>query len=62
MLTFQEMETRFGPSLAYAYLAEIEKSAAIPSWRMADLDPETRLSNAFRVQDAAQPSACAAAR
>jgi len=55
-MTFQEMETRYGPSLAYAYLAEIEKSAAIASWRMTEIDPETRLTNAFRAQDAAAPT------
>ena len=49
-LTFDELEVRYGSTLAHAYLVEIEKSAAIPSAQMADLDPEIRLVNAFRAQ------------
>ena len=52
MLTFADMETRFGSSLAYHYLSEIEKTAAIASWQLAETDPEIRLGNACRAQDA----------
>jgi hypothetical protein len=48
-LTFDQMERRFGP-VAYDYLREIEKAAGIAP--IAALDPETRLTNALRTQDA----------
>ena len=57
MLTFHELETRFGPVLALEYLAEIEKSAAIAPARMAGIDPELRLRAAFTIQDAAPGAA-----
>lgn len=49
MLTFHELELRFG-HLAYTYLHEIEKAARIASAQA--LDPETRLLNACDAQDA----------
>ncbi len=53
MLSFSEMEVKFGGVVAYHCLAEIEKTANIASWQMAEMDPETRLANAIRIQDAA---------
>jgi len=52
MLNFYDMEIKFGAAVAYHCLTEIEKAARIPSWKMAEIDPETRLNNALRVQDA----------
>jgi hypothetical protein len=49
LITFFEMENRFG-TVAYDLLKEIEKSAGIAPAHA--LDPETRLLNAFRAQDA----------
>jgi len=50
-LTFDDLETRFG-AVAHQYLREIEKAARI-GFNPA-LDPETRLANALRAQDAEQ--------
>ena len=50
-LTFDDMENRFGQTLAFEYLREIEKSAGIKS--PASFDPETRLREAYSTQDAA---------
>ncbi|HUY68000.1 MAG TPA: hypothetical protein VMV79_01705 [Alphaproteobacteria bacterium] len=58
MLNFHDLETKFGAAAAYQYLTEIEKAAAIPSWQMAEIDPETRLANALAAQDV---TPCAAA-
>lgn len=38
-------------AVAYHYLAEIEKAAGIRSTHTNDVDPETRLANALRMQD-----------
>jgi len=51
MLSFHEMEIKFGGVAAYQVLTEIEKTANIPSWDMAEVDPETRLANAIYAQD-----------
>jgi len=51
-LKFEKMATRFGEVLAYQCLVEIEKAACIPSWTVYGIDPETRLANAIRIQDA----------
>lgn len=51
MFSFQEMEVKFGPAIAYQCLTEIEKAARIPSWKVTALDLETRLANALRIQD-----------
>ena len=51
MLSFHDMEIKFGGAAAYQYLTEIEKTANIPSWDMAEIDPETRLANAIYAQD-----------
>lgn len=48
MLNFNEMEIKFG-AVAYHYLAEIEKAAGIRGTN--DVDPETRLADALRIQD-----------
>lgn len=49
MLTFREMEMRYG-AVAYQYLQEIERAARIlPT---PALDPETRLRRAYQEQDA----------
>ena len=53
MLNFNEMELKYGPAMAYQCLVEIEKAACIPSWTVNGIDPETRLANAIRIQDAA---------
>jgi hypothetical protein len=50
MLNFNDMETKFG-AVAYHYLTEIEKAAGISPTQMNDVDPETRLANALRMQD-----------
>jgi len=50
-LTFDDLETRFG-AVAHQYLREIEKAARIGF--NPTLDPETRLANALRAQDAEQ--------
>jgi hypothetical protein len=51
MSSYQELETKFGPAIAYQCLTEIEKAARIVPWTVMALDPETRLANAIRVQD-----------
>ena len=52
MLSFQYLESKFGASGAYHCLLEIEKVAGVPSWQVVEIDPETRLVNALRAQDA----------
>lgn len=49
LISFLELETRFG-MVAYELLREIEKAAGLKPAH--GLDPETRLSNALRTQDA----------
>ncbi len=51
MLSFQDLELKYGTAAAYGWLLEIEKVAQIPSWQMTEIDPETRLANACRAQD-----------
>ena len=51
MLSYHDMELKFGSAVAYHCLTEIEKAANIPSWQVAEIDPETRLATACRVQD-----------
>jgi len=51
MLSFYDMEIKFGTAVAHQCLAEIEKAARIPSWQMTTIDPETRLANAITAQD-----------
>lgn len=51
MKTFHDMELRYG-TMAYQCLTEIEKAAAIPAHTTKGVDPEIRLANAFRAQDA----------
>jgi hypothetical protein len=52
MFTFHDLEMKFGSPAAYHVLMEIEKAARIPSSQLMTLDPEVRLTNACRVQDA----------
>lgn len=52
MLNFNELEMKYGSVIAYFYLKEIETAAGIQSVRMTGVDPETRLANAIRAQDA----------
>jgi hypothetical protein len=52
MLSFHEIESRWGAPIADYVLAEVEKAARIPASETANLDPETRLANAIRIQDA----------
>jgi hypothetical protein len=51
MLTFQQLENRYGPAAAYHWLLEIEKVARIRSYEVVAIDPEIRLAAAFRAQD-----------
>lgn len=51
MLSFQEMEIKLGPAIAYQCLTEIEKAARIPAWKVMALDLETRLANAIHIQE-----------
>jgi hypothetical protein len=51
MISFHDLEMKFGPALAYQFLIEIEKAARIEAEQITGLDPETRLANACRVQD-----------
>ncbi|MDX2028077.1 MAG: hypothetical protein SFW62_05530 [Alphaproteobacteria bacterium] len=56
MLSFHEMELKFGGAAALYCLMEIERAARIHSGDMTELDPEIRLQNACRAQDVlAQP-------
>ena len=52
MFSFHDLEMRHGPVVAYQCLAEIEKAARIRPSEMTGIDPETRLANALRAQDA----------
>ena len=52
MLNFHDIERRLGAPAAYQCLVEIEKMARISSWTVAGIDPEIRLANAIRAQDA----------
>lgn len=52
VLHFHDMERRLGAPAAYQCLVEIEKMARISSWAVAAVDPEIRLANAIRAQDA----------
>lgn len=52
MLDFFTLEMKYGSPTAYSLLWEIEKAAHIASPNMAHFDPEARLANALRVQDA----------
>jgi tRNA A37 threonylcarbamoyladenosine synthetase subunit TsaC/SUA5/YrdC len=51
MLSFHEMERKFGTAAAYHCLLEIEKVARIPTETVMGIDPEIRLRNACRAQD-----------
>ncbi|HEU0118285.1 MAG TPA: hypothetical protein VFR09_06595 [Alphaproteobacteria bacterium] len=51
MFSFHDLEMKFGSVAAYQFLAEIEKAARIPASGRTDIDPETRLADALRVQD-----------
>lgn len=57
MLSFHDLEIKFGAVLAMHCLTEIEKAARIPSWTMIEVDPETRLANAIIAQDSFAGSA-----
>jgi hypothetical protein len=48
LLTFHELEVRYGPDLAHQYLVEIERNAAIDPEEMLDVDPQMRLDNALK--------------
>lgn len=52
MLNFHGLELRYGYVMAYELLLQIEKAARIASWSLFAVDPEIRLANALRVQDA----------
>jgi hypothetical protein len=50
--TFEDMASRFGEISAYSYLEEIERAAGIAVKYMTGIEPELRLANACRLQDA----------
>jgi hypothetical protein len=52
MMSFDQLETRYGYTVAYDLLLQIEKVARIQSWAVVAVDPETRIANALRIQDA----------
>jgi hypothetical protein len=52
LLSFDSLVNKFGLPTAYHCLLEIEKAAHILPSIMAEVDPETRLENAIRAQDA----------
>jgi len=52
MLDFHTLEIKYGSPTAYHLLAEMEKVAHIQSWVLVAVDPEIRLANALRTQDA----------
>ncbi|MBI1274242.1 MAG: hypothetical protein GC131_09205 [Alphaproteobacteria bacterium] len=58
-MSFHDLEMKFGSAAAFHFLMEIEKVARIQSWAMSAIDPETRLANAVRAQDAMASSAAA---
>lgn len=51
MLSYRQLEQKFGPAAAYHYLMEIEKVARIASFERIAVDPEIRLADACRAQD-----------
>jgi len=53
MLNFHILEAKYGVSVAYDLLLQIEKASHISSWEKTEIDPETRLANAIHAQDAA---------
>lgn len=52
MPNFHDLELRWGGPAAYHWLTEVEKAARISPAHVMHLDPEVRLANAIRVQDA----------
>lgn len=56
MPSFHEMEMRYGSAAAEQILREIEKAAFLPTKDLINLDPETRLQLACRVQDKQTPA------
>ena len=52
MFSYHELVMKYGPSVAYQCLTEIERATHIPSWTVSGIDPETRLANAIHEQDA----------
>ena len=51
MISFDDLETKYGAPIAYHLLQEMERAARIASWSVSDIDPETRLKNAQLAQD-----------
>jgi hypothetical protein len=60
MLSFFELEQKFGTAAAYHYLSEIEKAARISASDVLNVDPETRLALACQMQDGMTVEALAA--
>lgn len=60
MLTFHNLEVKFGAASAYQCLQEIEKAAHLQSWKLVELDPEVRLEQAIQAQDAMRVMSVAA--
>jgi len=52
MLNFDTLEMKYGSSVAYDLLLQIERASQLPSWKMTEIDHETRLANAIYAQDA----------
>jgi hypothetical protein len=49
--SFADMAHRFGEIAAYFYLEQIERAAGLSPISMVGGDPETRLAQAFSIQD-----------
>ena len=60
MLSFVDLEHKFGTAMAYQYLIEIEKAANILSAEMHAIDYQTRLERACATQDRMNQTSIAA--
>ena len=56
-VSFYGMTIHFGEVVAYGHLEQIELAAGISPREMVGLDPEVRLVNALRTQDAMRVAA-----
>lgn len=51
MLSFHDLEMRYGAVVAFQCLTEIEKASHIRSCEVSGIDPEQRMHNAITIQD-----------
>lgn len=56
-IKFYQMSVHFGEIVAYGHLEQIERAAGISPRQTVGLDPEVRLANALRTQDAMRVAA-----